>query len=170
MFSGIYENDFEEFKNYVENNLKNDKSFLNLRFYKLKITILHETVCYNRFKMTKYLLEKGADVNARDKIGRTPIICAGGENTKIIQLLIDHGAEINIESHGNHVLLNACFYDNYEVIELLLDRGADINIKCPNNESLFECLILDERKHIIDFILFYFLRKEINVLWELDEE
>jgi ankyrin repeat protein len=42
---------------------------------------------------TRMLLDRGASVNARDLLGRTPLMWAArNRRTEIVQMLLDHGA------------------------------------------------------------------------------
>jgi len=46
--------------------------------------------------MIKYLVEKGADVNFKNKNGNTPLIVACKvSNISIVKFLIDHGSNVN---------------------------------------------------------------------------
>ena len=52
---------------------------------------------FNRTDVIRLLLQKGADVNKRDRFGSTPVHWAAVRNsTEAIAMLIDHGASINI--------------------------------------------------------------------------
>ncbi len=82
------------------------------------------------------LIERGADVNARDNIGRTALMLAAhGGLKEIVELLIAKGADVNAKAHiGWTVLMHATgkgtvlmFKDghNYpEIAELLRKHGA----------------------------------------------
>lgn len=80
-------------------------------------------------KITKLLLEKGADPNAQaDQSSPTPLFNASAE---AIPLLVDYGANINHQdSNGYTPLLQAISYhDDYYRIKTLFLCGADILIK-----------------------------------------
>lgn len=43
------------------------------------------------------LLNEGADINARDELGRTPVcVAAKADRTETVQLLIERGVDVNI--------------------------------------------------------------------------
>ncbi len=69
------------------------------------------------------------DVNAKDKLGRTPLrIAAYWGHKEIVELLIAKGAEVNAKDDaGDTALLNAAFCGHKEIVELLIAKGADIN-------------------------------------------
>lgn len=92
-------------------------------------TILHKVVsfCINEFGRyaVALLLEKGADPNAREEKGRTPLyLTTMGE---IAQLLVSRGAVLETrDAEGKTPLLHVAFLDRSEVSEVLLQNGANI--------------------------------------------
>lgn len=78
------------------------------------------------------LLETGANVEATDKIGFTPLSHAAyNGNSEMTALLIEHGADVNNSNTlGIPPLAYAICYGGFDVAELLLEKGADINAAC----------------------------------------
>ena len=79
----------------------------------------------------RLLLEKGADVNYKEKIvlGHTPMtIAAAWGHTEVVKLLLDHGASVDQQDNdGISALQCAASTTKSEMVKLLLDRGADVN-------------------------------------------
>jgi ankyrin repeat protein len=76
------------------------------------------------------LLEKGADVNARNIDGDTPLLMAvADENRDVIELLLDHGARADAAANGGYTVLTNAVQCNTSlgVLDLLLDHGAKID-------------------------------------------
>ncbi|CAI6097695.1 unnamed protein product [Clonostachys chloroleuca] len=104
--------------------------------YKLKAaTPLHFVACGTHFwhaDAVTYLLSHGADIEAKNKDGQTPLLCAistqhpnGFWKELTIKRLLDHGANPNfITESGASCLAEA---DSAEVLKLLLEHGADIS-------------------------------------------
>lgn len=72
----------------------------------------------------KALIRAGANVNARDRIGYTPLhLCSGAELAK---MLIEAGADVNARADDGATPLIAAASDNRrEVVRVLLEAGAD---------------------------------------------
>ena len=79
------------------------------------------------------LVEKGADVNARDKWGETPLhnlLHVSDPSLEVLHGLIKYGADVNIEDNEyQRPLYEVALSGNVEAARLLLDYGADINDK-----------------------------------------
>jgi ankyrin repeat protein len=79
----------------------------------------------------KRLVEQdGADVNARDARGDTPLINAAmaGE-AKIVRYLLDRGADVNLTAgkNGNSPLIQAVMSGKLEIVRMLVEAGADLD-------------------------------------------
>jgi hypothetical protein len=88
-----------------------------------RLTPLHISVRGGLHQTTRLLLERGANVDARDFQGRPPLWAADAEATI---LLLQKGATINAKDHhGNTPLCIAVVLGNARVVEILLDHGAN---------------------------------------------
>lgn len=103
------------------------------------------------------LLAQGADINAKDGSGKTPLMLASQTGHKdIVELLIDKGADVNVkvkESGGTTALILATFNSRKDIVELLLSRGADVNGK--NDQGTTALILASEHadKEIVEMLL-----------------
>ena len=73
------------------------------------------------------LIVDGAQVDARDDAGRTPlIVAADAGQTLAARALLDGGADVNaVDANGDSAYPFAALSDAPELVGLLLDRGSD---------------------------------------------
>ncbi|MCI5195099.1 MAG: ankyrin repeat domain-containing protein [Candidatus Electrothrix sp. AW5] len=97
---------------------------------------LLEMVKSGDVEAVKSLLEKGADVDARDSSqldrGRTALMLAvRNRHKKIVKILIDNGADINLKndkfSLGENALIIAIRNESVDIVKMLLNNGAHTN-------------------------------------------
>ena len=78
----------------------------------------------------RFLAEKGANVNAQSKQGRTALLVAAGYDggTEIVKFLISKGADLAAhDDAGETALLAATGANDTETALLLLQKGANVN-------------------------------------------
>jgi len=116
--------------------------------------------CKYDLEIVKYFIQNGADINSKDKDGKTPLykVALGNysEDSKlnIVKYLIENGANIKVRtSSGNTLLHGACSRFNLEVARYLIENGEDVNVPNKNlntplhkaaksgNSKLVKCLI-----------------------------
>lgn len=105
-----------------------------------KKTPLHEAVLFS-FDISKTLLKRGADANARDIYGQTPLhICMRFLNThKTAELLLFYKADINMQTHqGTTALHKAIKNSDVKKIHLLLTHNADVSITTNKGETALD--------------------------------
>lgn len=97
-----------------------------------RYTLLLPSTCCGDEKLVRLLIDSGANVNFRSKLGMTPIYLASQHDAyDLTKLLIDNGAIIDIPStkEVKSPLIEATIQGNELIVRVLLDAGADINIK-----------------------------------------
>lgn len=128
--------DYQEYGKYFRDSMNHHAIELNLL-----------ALAVNNTKAMAHLLEKGVNVNAVNKFGKTALMYAAQHNNlEAIRLLIEAGAFINSETYipfmkcrfgittsGYTALHYAVRYASYDVIEYLVKAGAAIFAK-TNNE------------------------------------
>jgi ankyrin repeat protein len=88
-----------------------------------------------------FLIEQGADVQAKSESGMTALMLAMNPNSetdsfKIASLIVDAGADVNAESGGgNTALMEAAHKGLTSVVELLIEKGALLDIQNKYGET-----------------------------------
>jgi len=117
---------------------------------------LHYAVVHRHPEMVKFLLEKGAKVNAVDVGGNTPLhMVAWIYNDTLAQdianCLLSHGADINARNKEGNTLLHVLIYNNRrDLIEAIGKKYAfTINLKNEDGESASELASRLKRKDVL---------------------
>ena len=87
-----------------------------------------------RLKAVQLLLDAGADVDARDRQGRSVLhVVAAHGDLKAVGLLLSGGAGIDILDAQGRTPLHLAIRDGHAAVAaLLLDRGADVRVKAQD--------------------------------------
>ena len=101
---------------------------------------------YSSADCMQLLIEKGSNVNAKNKIDETALMWAVPDLAKM-KLLIERGADVNTKAKsGNTPLLIASVgKKQYEPVKLLLDKGADaLAINNRNENALMRAALFGD--------------------------
>jgi len=99
-------------------------------------SLLLTAIEFNKYEIACYLVEKGFDVNYKDKNGNTLLMNASMRgNYKIAKLLTDNKCDTEaINRAGETALFYTSFPKNTEIADLLLEKGTSLNYK--NNSGM----------------------------------
>lgn len=142
----------------VEILLENPSLDLEMATVENEYTALMAACMAGCLEVVSFLAENGADVNAMNSMGQTPLMycfsrltensdCNPFENKsicfRIALVLFRYGADVNKISMKRSLLMNYCAISmrmdpatleiNLSVIEFLLQHGADPYLKCGNS-------------------------------------
>jgi len=104
----------------------------------------------------KQAIDDGADVNAKDKRGQTPLLNAAPPmgHKEIIELLIAKGADVNAKTEsGWNPLHRAAIHGHKEIAELLITKGADVNAKDNYDYTPLHKAALDGSKEVVELLI-----------------
>lgn len=102
--------------------------------------VLNAAIRAGNVSEAEALIGRGADVNARDDVGNTPLFYAAWSgNSRLTELLIAAGAQVNAaQSSGRRAITWAVLGGKTEVVRLLLASGAEANEQDAEGHTLLE--------------------------------
>lgn len=125
----VIEKDFDGIKELFSQGIN-----LNVQEKSNGSTVLMLACSYAGFEdMVEFLILNGADVNAADKNGKTPLIWAASNSLESARLLISHGAKVNHRANdGMTAFIQSVFgvisgKVPIEICDLIRENGGDIN-------------------------------------------
>jgi ankyrin repeat protein/L-ascorbate metabolism protein UlaG (beta-lactamase superfamily) len=97
------------------------------------MTPLHYAAYYGNQSVFDYLVQQGADINAKDRRGLSPVwFTVSGQQPKMLQKLIALKADLNIKNtEGDNMLMRAITARDPEIVQILLDQGFDPMFRNP---------------------------------------
>jgi len=119
----------------VKASIKADSTLVNARDNS-GATALHHAVGFGNAATIAFLLDAGADVNAKNRRGATPLHWATTSEEKV-RLLLDRGAEIDAkQAEGRTPLYQVASMANHNhILRLLLDKGASASAPTVTNTT-----------------------------------
>ena len=87
---------------------------------------LFQAAASGDLRMVRFFLEIGADVNAKNKDGKTaPMVALERGYIEVVKLLLDKGADVNVkDKNGVTALREASWRSDNEMVNLLKAYGA----------------------------------------------
>ena len=116
----------------------------------------------------KELLEKGADVNAKDNNDSTALIKASESgHPEVVAMLLKNGADVNAKTTGRTTaLIKAILYKHPEIVQMLLENGADVNAKTMYGSTMLSLASWDGNPKIVKLLKEYIQQHEDSINFE----
>ena len=101
---------------------------VNMKSNTFRETALFIAVRNGTSDIVELLLDKGADVNTKNKNRISALVSAAANGkSDIVRQLLDKGADVNKKSAGVTALISAAKNGETDIVKLLIDAGADVN-------------------------------------------
>lgn len=112
-------------------------------------TPLIQAVDTNLVKVADYLISKGADINAKESLGLTPLMITarnGDTSASMAKMLLAKGADTNKQNNtGWTALMICCQYNSFTIADYILDKGSDLSLKTAQGSTVLK--IAQQFKH-----------------------
>ncbi len=140
-----------------------NKINLEVRDYEDDTSLLRISRKINSWETFKYLIDHGANINAKDRSGNTGLIIeAGNGNEERVKYLIDHGADVNAQ---NRRRLTALYYaapsGHENIVKYLVEYGADPNKENDFGETPLHLAASSGHENIVKYLVEH--RANVNV-------
>ena len=113
---------------------------------------LHLAAYEGNAKAVNFLLQAGANIEAKNNWGATPLYQAG--KVEAITTLLQAGADIEARTEGGFTPLHgAARLGNAETITTLIKAGADIEAKAEDGDTLLHMAALSGRAEAITVLI-----------------
>lgn len=105
-------------------------------------------------EMLKLFIENGANINIKNKFGKTPIFKYTIQNNyELLEEAIKNGADVNILDLNKKSAL--MYATSRNIQKILLENGASPNMKYPDGQSLIHKAIIDNNDEYVKLLLDY---------------
>eukprot|EP01098_Paradermamoeba_levis_P010768 TRINITY_DN4539_c0_g1_i1.p1 TRINITY_DN4539_c0_g1~~TRINITY_DN4539_c0_g1_i1.p1 ORF type:complete len:459 (-),score=162.22 TRINITY_DN4539_c0_g1_i1:94-1470(-) len=119
------------------------------------LTPLHFAAGHANMNIIDDLVKNGANPNAKDKKGNTPIFMASSSSSALnaINLLLKSGADINATNDDDDTLLHwAAREGDQQLTRFLLEKGANPNLLNKHEESPLKIAFLTAKDKVVELL------------------
>jgi cytohesin len=104
-----------------------------------KLTPLHLAAIMGNEEIVRALLEKGANVDTKNKNDESPLhLAVIAKNQEIVQVLLEKGANVDTKNKHDetplHLAITFC-EGNPAIVQVLLEKGANVDTKNKHDET-----------------------------------
>ena len=125
-------------------------------------TLLHLISHEGHIEIGQRLLDRGADINAQERDGWTPlyiaVICG---QLEFARMLLERGAAVHTPSHKGETPLHvASRKGRLQVVRLLLEHGADLHVRNHDGRTPTEVASIHGKRDIVQLLSDYIAKPE----------
>jgi len=108
----------------------------------------------NQAGMVRFLVDRGANVNAKDNDGVTVLMIASQlQQRDIVKLLLQSRADVNAATgHGWTPLMLAAAGDDLSMVRLLVENGADVNARTKDGATPLRVAFEEKQPTVAKFL------------------
>ncbi|XP_050085306.1 uncharacterized protein LOC126571089 [Anopheles aquasalis] len=128
-------------------------------------TALHLCVVRDEYEMARELIRYGAQINAKNRTGMTPLHLAVQRGTvRMVQLLLlDRKCSVDeLNYQGETPLIRAVVSNNLALVKILLNNGASIERLRNSDPPVLHYLVQENHEQILDYLLEHYTQFDVN--------
>ena len=120
-----------------------------------KVAPLYLAVWLNNYMATRLLLEHGADINQRCKLGSSPLNVAVKNNCEnVAKRLLENNADLSIQdSEGDSLLHLSVSKGLFKVTQLLIEAGCNVNLRDNSGRTPLYFAVKNKHEEIVKLLL-----------------
>jgi ankyrin repeat protein len=133
---------------------ENLRLLLNLRSNRFE-TLLLKASSRNRISFSRFLIQKGANVEMKDGFGNTALMVSVEKGyLEIAKLLIEKGANLNVQNnYGKTILIASAYNGHIDLTKLLIEKGAYIEGKTNHGNTALMACIANENMELTQYLI-----------------
>ena len=128
------------------------------KYGRVRETLLHRGIHLdnNGKDMLQRLLDFGADINAKDRFGKSLLhLAVSYGNNEITEWLLNNGAYVDSQNENKDTPLHIAADGHIKLCTLLLNRGADPNCMNKDAETPLSCAAKLTHAEVVKLLLTY---------------
>ena len=120
------------------------------------MTSLHGAVLRKRAEVVQVLIGAGADIERRDNLGRSPLLCAsecGG--LEVARMLVEAGAGVRItDNDGDTCLILAAHFGHTETVRYFVGlKDVDVHHQGMNNQTALQNAVEEGHPDVVQVLI-----------------
>jgi len=138
---------------YRSENHREIAKFLIAKGARCRKGFLQDVLMIGWYDVAMLVIDKGVDVNTKDKDGYTPLHLAN--NIEFTKLLIARGADVNANNKNGSTPLHMAVFTRKgrkEIVEILIANGADVNSKDIYGQTPLSLAIENDNNDIVELL------------------
>ncbi|XP_046838549.1 ankyrin-1-like isoform X2 [Vespa crabro] len=153
----LYDKNFRTAKLLVEKGANINRIYINTHYARQRLggTLLHwASRNWNSDELMKFLITNGADINATERDGRTPLCLLVKHNgtSEMVTFFVKNGADLNNKGGGSP-LYWAIYCRDIRLQTLLIELGTDVNSVIDSHDHLKAPLHLVHNLSVVKLLI-----------------
>ncbi|XP_071494309.1 uncharacterized protein [Diadema antillarum] len=118
-------------------------------------TALHRASLQGHIDVVMALMEAGADANATDSSGNTPVIFAAeGDEPAVVKYLVGKGADVNQgNKNGRRAVHCAAYKGLADCMRILINSGCDVNLQDDDGDTAIHDAVNKGGVDVVELLL-----------------